>query len=201
MPISIHAVETGPLPSSTPAPIVFGDGTGTLGIPPAMNVGVSPSTPPATPPCGAVDTEPVAAPSDARILSSSAIANSTASLPDVQSADNPPVSSSPIPAIVSSVDVPPSGFAASGDDGVSPVPLCDDSPANSASDESEHAGHPAVDAVPPIRPHSPSDDQPLPVRQMSSIGVQTVVVLTKRGKHVLDYPLLRVTHSDHGALS
>ena len=170
MSTGMHGTEVGS-PRTDALPLLDSDhGTGTLGVPAAVDVKLSPSMPTATRPTDAADVDPAPAPTNAPMLSGHAITSQAASLPDDPSADYRPVLISPVPGPTPSADVPRSVVA--------------DSPAPSGSPCSERDGQPVGGAVSPVRSPSPSHAQIPSVRRLLSIGVQTVVILTKRGEHV-----------------
>ena len=104
-------------------------------------------------------------------------------LPDAPTVNEQPLCSSTAPN--SSMDTHPSDSPVPADDGIPSMPSGEGSPACSDIAESEPAGHPASDAVSPLHLHSPTPGRVSDVRRLSSVGVQTHIMLTKRGEQAL----------------
>ena len=191
----LHVTEFGsPRSDALPLPVPD-ESAGAPGIPAGFDVQISTPSLTAVGPSSAADVIPVLALTDALIPSDIAIPSRAPSPPDGPSANDRPMLVSPVPAQASSANVPPSLITDPAVDGIHSVSPDGDSPVNTSNTSTEHIGHPASNALPHISPSSLSDARLTSARQMSSVGVQTLVIITKRGEYAMNCPLLRTLRS------
>lgn len=105
-------------------------------------------------------------------------------LPSAPVSDERSALSSPVPIPISSEEALPSGLPAPIDDNASSVSSDEDCPACAGHVAAESADYPVDSSVPVLRLHGPSPGPMSGARSLSSIGVQTHVMLTKRGERI-----------------
>lgn len=180
----LRATVVGSPPPNTPAVPVSDPDDGLFAAPSAASLVLPPSSSNTACPNDDVKPNLDANLSVAQDTTSEAHTISPDALPDVLTINEYPLSFSTAPLPSSSVDTLPSDLPIPADSGIPSIPSGEGSPC-SGSTESELAGHPASDAVPPLCLDGPSPGRVSDVRHLLSIGVQTEIVLTKRGKQAL----------------